>query len=181
MTVLLPSYVSIDTQFDIEFIQVRFVFLFSLVFYSSITAVEFSRTRNRTLTLFDTISSRQSVYTNLRVRKRHYLVVIIAVISSSKYVGSTNSATATNAPAFEIIFWESGERRAFWVLRRCSASALGRIYPEMSRVGSSFLVPQVVRPSCKLFYNKLCFFRQTRTTFIIFASPISITVEWYQR
>lgn len=39
MTVLLPSYVSIDTQFDIEFIQVRFISFFPLVFYSSITAV----------------------------------------------------------------------------------------------------------------------------------------------
>lgn len=37
MTVLLPSYVSVDTQFDIEFIQVRFASLFlTFVFYFSI-------------------------------------------------------------------------------------------------------------------------------------------------
>lgn len=56
MTVLLPSYVSVDTQFDIEFIQVRFVSPFSLLFfYFSIVAdsSDSSRTRNRALTLLD--------------------------------------------------------------------------------------------------------------------------------
>jgi len=76
MTVLLPSYVSIDTQFDIEFVKLC-LRIVPLLLYSSLVL---SRTRRF-------LARTSSLEIELALENDAYLRLLIAVISSRGYFG----------------------------------------------------------------------------------------------